>query len=1061
MRISGGKFLLWAVLLCAGMGLALPGAAQNFNPSLLGALKWRMIGPFRGGRVLAVTGIPGQPDVYYIGAVAGGIWKTTNGGITWQPIFDGQHIASIGALAIAPSNPKILYAGTGEADMRSDISFGDGMYRSDDGGNSWRSIGLKDTRQIARIIVDPTNADLVLVAVLGHGYGPNDQRGVFRSADGGRSWQKILYRDAYTGAADLAMDPDNPRVIYAALWNVHRPPWSVYAPITGPGGGIFRSTDGGLTWTELSGHGLPDGVFGRVGLAIASDTNGRRIYALIDAQKGGLYRSDDAGATWSLVGTDHRIIDRAWYFCGITVDPKNPDVVYIADVAIYRSNDGGRTFTAFKGAPGGDDYHQLWIDPQNSWRMILGSDQGAAISVDGGATWSSWYNQPTAQFYHVSADNDFPYHVYGAQQDSGTTATLSRSDSGSITFRNWYSVGAGESGYILPDPRDPDIVYGGDTFGGLHRFDRRTQQSQDIAPVLVEFNPDISQAPLRFTWTSPLAFAPWDARVLYFGSQYLLRTDDGGNHWKAISPDLTGVQPGASESHMGEPAAPDNASARGYGVVYSIAPSPIAAGQIWIGTDNGRIQLTRDEGETWANVTPAEVSDWSMIGSLEASHFDAAIAYASVDRHALDDLNPHIYRTHDFGNSWTEITAGIPAGQYVNVVREDPTRRGLLYAGTELGIYVSFDDGVHWQSLQLNLPATSVRDLAIHGADLIAATHGRSFWVLDNVSPLRQMNASVAEASANLLKPEPAVRLRTLDFETPLPREFPAAENPPSGAILDYVLRQPASGEITLDILDPAGTEVRHFSSEAVPQPPKNSNSFTDDWLDHASNLSQNAGLNRFIWDLHYSPAKGTPAGSSAKGPWALPGDYQVRLHADGETNSQTLHVEMDPRVKISAADLKKQFMLASRVWAMLGDSLSALREIELLETQLTALSQPDSGVSDGIRADAKALARDAAALRDGAADRAHTPHGISRLASREAALEDSIESADAAPTSQAESAAQEREQDAAPLLDKWHKLKDQQLTVLNHQLQAAGRKPIDLAGSVPADYNPLPSGDL
>ena len=548
MRISSRKWLLAAILLCAGMSSAFPGAAQDYDPSLLGALKWRLIGPFRGGRVLAVTGISGQPDVYYFGAVAGGIWKTTNGGITWRPIFDGQRIASIGALAVAPSNPQIIYAGTGEADMRSDISFGDGMYRSDDGGGTWRFLGLGDTRQIARIIVDPRNPNLVFVAALGHGYGPNEQRGVFRSGDGGRSWQKVLYHDANTGAVDLAMDSVNPRVIYAALWNAHRPPWSVYAPITGPGGGIFRSTDDGLTWTELTGHGLPDGVLGHMGLAIAPGTNGRRVYALIDAHKGGLYRSDDAGTTWSLVGTDPRIIDRAWYFCGITVDPKNPDVVYIADIAIYRSNDAGRTFTAIKGAPGGDDYHQLWIDPQNPNRMILGSDQGAAISVDGAATWSSWYNQPTAQFYHVSTDNDFPYHVYGAQQDSGTAAILSRSDSRSITFRDWYSVGAGESGYILPDPRDFNIVYGGDTFGGLHRFDRRTNQSQDIAPALVEFNPDISQSKLRFTWTSPLAFAPWDSRVLYFGSQYLLRTEDGGNHWKAISPDLTGAQPGAAES---------------------------------------------------------------------------------------------------------------------------------------------------------------------------------------------------------------------------------------------------------------------------------------------------------------------------------------------------------------------------------------------------------------------------------------------------------------------------------------------------------------------------------
>ncbi|HKE31244.1 MAG TPA: hypothetical protein VKD65_05935, partial [Candidatus Angelobacter sp.] len=609
----------------------------------LSGLRWRMIGPFRGGRSIAVSGIQGDANTYYFGGVGGGVWKSQNGGLTWQPIFDSQHIASIGAIAVAPSDANIIYVGTGEADFRSNLTYGNGVYKSTDAGKTWRNIGLSETRHISRIVVDPHNANLVLVAALGHAYGPNSDRGVFRSTDGGATWQKVLYKDENTGAIDIQIDPDDAQTVFASLWSARRPPWSTYPP-NSTGGTIYKSKDGGVTWAEIHSNNFPQGELGRIGLSVARGTHGQLVYALIDARQGGLFRSNDGGENWTLTSKDRRILGRLWYFGEVDVDPKNPDLVYVPNVSLYRSSDGGKNFEALKGAPGGDDYHTLWIDPSNGQRMIFGSDQGACVSVDGGQTWSSWYNQPTAQFYHVAVDNQFPYRVYGAQQDSGTISTTSRSDFGSITFRDWYSIGAGESGYIAPDPSDPNIIYGGDTFGGLHRFDRRTGQSQTISPLATgSFGVEISYAELRFTWTSPLVFSPQDPHVLYFGSQYLLRSANQGMSWEGISPDLTGAAPGTS--HEG-PTTVANAKARGYGVVYTIAPSPVAAGQIWIGTDTGLIQLTRDDGKTWTNVTPPGLSDWSKISLIDASHFDAGTAYAAIDRHRLDDPSPQIFSTH-------------------------------------------------------------------------------------------------------------------------------------------------------------------------------------------------------------------------------------------------------------------------------------------------------------------------------------------------------------------------------------------------------------------------------
>ena len=732
--------LLSAVLLLV-LVLASSGAFAA-DPSLFQDLRWRLIGPFRGGRVLAVAGIPEEPEHFYFGSVNGGVWESRDSGRTWNPIFDSQPVGSIGALAVAPSNPRVIYAGSGEADMRSDIAQGNGVYKSSDGGKSWSFSGLADSQQIGRILVHPGNPDLVYVAALGHPYGPNAERGVFRSQDGGRSWRKVLGQGNDTGAIDLAFEPGNPDVVYAALWQTRRTPWHIYPPSNGPGSGLWKSIDGGEHWLPLGvrGKGLPAKP-GRIGLAVAP-SQPRRVYAMVDAVgesagEGGLYRSDDGGATWTHTSGDERIWGRGWYFGGITVDPRNPDVVYACNTALYRSEDGGKTFVPVKGAPGGDDYHTLWIDPRHPERRILGVDQGAVVSTDGGATWSSWFNQPTAQFYHVITDGRFPYWVYGSQQDSGAAGVPSRTsgyDGINLTdFRE--TTAGGESDNLAPDPKDPDILFG----GRVDRLDLRTGQTRSVDPTLAY--PDL----YREAWTLPLIFSPRDPRVLYFGRQRLFRTADGGEHWTAISPDLSRENPGTPANLDPATAADNPGTGPRLGVIYAIAPSRLADHDLWVGTDDGLIWRSKDEGEHWTDVTPPALTPWSKVGILEASHFDAETAYAAVDRHRLEDTKPYVYRTHDGGRHWQLAANGIPVGSFVNAVREDPVRRGLLYAGTEEGVYVSFDDGDHWQPLQANLPVTSVRDLDVHGDDLVIATHGRGFWILDDLTPLRQLDDLDAE----------------------------------------------------------------------------------------------------------------------------------------------------------------------------------------------------------------------------------------------------------------------------------------------------------------------------
>jgi photosystem II stability/assembly factor-like uncharacterized protein len=1000
--------------------------AQQTDPSMYSGLRWRMIGPFRGGRSNAVSGIEGQPNVYYFGSVGGGVWKTTNAGETWEPIFDGQPIASIGSLAVAPSNADVIYVGTGEADFRSDLTYGNGMYKSTDGGKNWSNIGLRDSRHIARVLVDPRNPDAVLVAALGEAYGPNAERGVFRSTDGGSTWQKVLYKDENIGAIELAVDPDDPQTVYAAMVHDQRPPWSNYAPTT-TSGAIYKSADGGATWKQITGGGLPGGDWGRVGLAVARGTHGKRVYALIDTKDGGLFRSDDAGQTWTLAGTDPRIRGRLWYFCEVIVDPKDPNTVYLPNVSIYRSTDAGKTFEAIKGAPGGDDYHSLWIDPSHPQRMIFGSDQGVGVSVDGGKSWSSWYNQPTAQLYHVAVDNQFPYHVYGAQQDSGSVEITSRGNDGSITFRDWHPTGAGESGFIVPDPADSNITYGGGTYGELYRYDKRTGQAQIIAPQAVRsFSRDPSKAEFRFTWTSPLVFSPQDPHVLYFGSQYVLRSNDQGVSWQKISPDLTGTDSKASREG---PTTLGNAKEHGHGVIYTIAPSPLKQGQVWVGTDTGLIHLTRDGGKTWTDVTPRGLPAWSKISLIEASHFDAGTAYAAVDRHRLSDIGPHIYRTHDFGRNWAEVAGGIPGGAYVRAVREDPLGKGLLFAGTELGVYFSLDDGDHWQALQLNMPVVPVHDLVIKYNDLVVATHGRSFWVLDDISPLRQINGQVTSAAAFLFKPATAMRVRpSTNHDTPLPAEVPAGENPPPGAVLYYYLKSPAQAEVKLEVLDGHGQVIRAYSGNDKPWSPTTPPPFPSYWFRPADRLSTSAGMHRFVWDLRYAaPPAPSPGYSMATvigrsvplepaGPQALPGSYQVRLTVDGKSYLQTLSVTMDPRVKASAQDLERQFALEAKLAQGLQQANQAIGEVrearaaghinEEMERKLAGGSRRNAGEEDEASAGGEQYVT------------------LSQISGALAQLLGAIDSADAAPTTQATLAADAALTQLQSVLAQWHKLK-------------------------------------
>jgi photosystem II stability/assembly factor-like uncharacterized protein len=926
---------------------------KNEGDPLFRGMKYRLIGPFRGGRSLTAVGIPGDPTTYYFGATGGGVWKSTDGANTWSSIFDKDGAPSIGSMAVAASDPNVVYVGTGEACIRGNISQGDGVWKSIDAGKSWKNVGLKDTRAIGRVIVNPHDPDIVFVAALGHPYGPNPERGVFRSTDGGKTWDKVLYKDEDTGAIDIAFDPHNSHILFAALWQTRRTPWSLSSG--GPGSGLYRSTDGGATWKKLEEHGLPHGPYGRIGLAVAA--NSERVYAIIEAKEaGGFYRSDDGGDSWELVNGSHSLLQRPWYYMHVIADPQDPNTVYIADVEFFKSTDGGHTFNKIK-VPHGDN-HGLWIDPKNTKRMIANDDGGVTISVDGGKSWTREDNQPTAQFYHVITDNRTPYYVYGAQQDNTTVAIASRSDTGTIGREDWYEVGGGEAGYVAPSPTDPNIVYAGDYQGNITRFDRRTNQvkSINVSPELGDAR-GASALEHRFQWTAPIVTSPQDPNTIYYGGERIFKTSDGGDHWEAISGDLTRNDK-SKQQPSGGPITIDDTGTEYYDTVFSIAPSPVTKGVIWAGTDDGLVQLTRDEGKNWSNVTPKDLPAWSRISLIEASPHEAGAAYVAVDRHQNDDVAPYIYKTADYGSTWTRITTGIPDRSFVRAVREDPKRRGLLYAGTERGVYVSFDDGAHWRSLQMNLPIVPVHDLVVKNDDLVLATHGRSFWILDDISPLRQIADanpdSIAAEDVHLYKPATAYRIHAGDAPE---HSYFAGKNPPIGAIIYYYFKkspkqdetaeanknEAAKEEVKIEILDAKGTVVRHYSS--VKNEPLDEPLDPDDKKPEKQ-IKPEDGLNRFVWNLHYDDADHVPGyflweyNDGAKGPLALPGSYQVRLTANGKTLTAPFEVKIDPRVATSQADMEKQFKLEMDLRDQLNQVYEAVNEIQDVRDQLEGLKK-------------------------------------------------------------------------------------------------------------------------
>jgi photosystem II stability/assembly factor-like uncharacterized protein len=981
-------------------------------------LRWRPIGPLRGGRTKSAAGVPGQPNVFYIGVCNGGVWKSDDYGRTWNPIFDNEPTGSIGSLAVAPSDPNIIYVGSGEGLQRPDLSVGDGVYKSTDAGKTWTHLGLRDGQQIPQIAVDPHNPNRLFVAVLGHPYGPNPERGLYRSTDGGQSFTKVLGKDENTGASDVAIDPSHPDTVYAALWEARQGPWE-NASWSGSGGGIFKSTDGGSTWHQLT-EGLPDN-FVQANLAIAP-SNPRRLYASIaHGNTSGIFRSDDGGEHWTTTTTDPRPAARigGGDVTVPAIDSKNPDIVYYTSTVIWKSTDGGKTWTGLRGAPGGDDYQRLWVNPNHPEIMLAVSDQGAIVTVNGGDTWSSWYNQPTAQMYHANADNDFPYRVCSGQQESGSACVATRGDDGQITDREWHPVGVEEYGYAVPDPLNPNLVYG----GKITRYDRRTGQVTNVSPK------PLRGADMRTVRTAPVVFSQADPHVLFWAANTVWKTSTGGNSWTQISPDLTRktwTQPASIGKYKDERSAAPSQR----GVVYALAPSPLDIARLWAGTDDGLIQTTADGGAHWKDVTPPQLGPWMKVSILDAGHFDPLTAYAAINTLRLDDMHPHIFRTHDGGKTWTEIVNGISDNAPVNAVREDPKKKGLLFASTETQVFVSFDDGDNWQSLRLNMPASSVRDIAIHGDDLIAATHGRGFWVLDDITPLRQVNSDVQSAAAYLFKPETAIRVRwNMNTDTPLPPDEPRMPNPPDGAVIDYYLGSAPSAPVTLEVLDSAGAVVRKYSSsDREPGIDPNLNVPTY-WVRPLHSLPATPGMHRYLWDMRYTPL---PGGGGRGGLpiaavphetvavpnsiWAAPGVYKVRLTVDGKAYTQTLTVKMDPRVKTPALGLQQQFTLSKALYDQIVAAQTALGHIRGIlaqegaadyRQQLTALEGAGFGGGRGGRGGAPA-----------------GPDTINSVSGSLDTLMQALQGSDTTPTAQVTAAIADRRAAMTKLLARWTALR-------------------------------------
>ena len=1053
-------------MLVVGLGLVVSAtsfsSAQAYPETTYQQLHWRMIGPFRGGRTRAAAGVPTQPNVFYIGAVNGGVWKSDDYGRTWNPIFDAQPTQSIGAIAVAPSDPNIVYVASGEGLHRPDLSVGNGIYRSADGGNTWKHLGLEAGQQIPALVVDPRDPNRLFAAVLGNPYGPSAERGIFRSLDGGVSWQKVLYKDDNTGGSDIALDPSHPEVLYAALWEAREGPWEDNNLLQGTGGGLFKSTDGGDTWKQLT-NGLPTNLV-QVNVALAP-SRPSRIYASVGTSEKGdyesgaglaVYRSDDGGESWARITEDPRPAMRigGGDLSVLRVDPANPDVVYSASIVTVRSADGGKSWTSLRGAPGGDDYQNLWINPNHPNIILLVSDQGGIVTVNGGETWSSWYNQPSAQLYHVAVSASFPYKVCSGQQESGSVCISSRGNDGSITNRDWHPVGVIEYGYAAPDPLDPDLIYGGGR-SEVSKYHWSTGQIQNVTPIPVR------SGKYRADRTQPVRFSPIDPHILYYATNVLFKTTDGGDSWQTISPDLTRPNPGAPPSVTSLLSKnPDAAKQRG--VIYSLAPSFQDVNTLWAGTDDGLLWITRDGGKNWTDITPPQLTPWSKVTQIEASHFDDHTAYASVSRFRIGDLRPYVYRTHDGGKSWQPIVRGLPDGP-ADTVREDPVRKGLLFAGTENAVWVSFNDGDDWQSLELNLPHTSMRDLWIKDDDLIVATHGRSFWILDDITCLRQITGSTLNSAAVLFEPGVAYRVRRSTYpDTPIPPDEPLAENPPDGAVIDYFLSQAASEPLTIEILDSQGKLVRRYSSADQPQPTPaelEKQLVPPYWVQMPKTLSTAPGAHRWVWDLHYPaptaahheyPISAVPRRTPRLplGPLALPGNYSVRLTVNRRTYVSPLVVKLDPRVNPPPSGLRQMFDLERQLAALLTSSSEAVLEAHSIRDQLNKLSGQATGTTrDSIEAFRKKLL----ALTEPATAESSAPT-LTQVNSAVSTLYGGVGAADATPTAAQVEASKKMEQDTTRVIKQWKELKTSELPGLNLALHRAGLPELHLDSSPSAE---------
>jgi photosystem II stability/assembly factor-like uncharacterized protein len=1053
---------LIGIALATGAGVALPArsaqpASPPAPPGIYHDLEWRMIGPLRGGRTRAVAGVPSQPNVFYVGAVNGGVWKTDDAGRTWRPIFDDQPTQSIGAIAVAPADPNLIYVASGEGLHRPDLSVGNGIYRSNDGGRSWSHLGLSDGQQIAQLALDPRDPNRLFAAVLGHPYGPNPERGIYRSLDAGVTWQRVLYRDEDTGGSAVAIDPARSEIVYAALWQSRLGPWEDKNEFEGTGGGLFKSTDGGSTWKRLS-AGLPADL-SQINIAIAP-SNPQRLYAAVGTNESGdyssaaglgVFRSDDAGESWVRITSDPRPALRigGGDLPVLVVDPTNDNVLYSTGIVTTKSSDGGKTWLSWRGAPGGDDYQNLWINPNDSRIIALVSDQGALITVNGGATWSTWLNQPTAQLFHVSVAPTFPYRVCAAQQESGSVCIASRGNDGEITDRDWHPVGAIEYGYVAPDPLDPDVIYGAGR-NEVSKFHWSTGQVQNVTPLPVR-GPGV-----RVDRTEPLMFAPLDPHTLYYGADRLYRTNDGGATWQAISPDLA-REAGAVPASVGALRAKGAEQQRG--VIYALAPSPLDHARLWAGTDDGFVWMSADGGGHWSNVTPPALTPWSKVTQIEASHFDADVAYVCVSRMRIDDLQPYIYRTEDGGRSWRAIAAGLPADAPVNAVREDPQRKGLLFAATENAVWLSFDAGEHWESLQLNLPHTSMRDLWIHDDDLIVATHGRSLWILDDITRLRQLTSAPLHAVV-LFRPAPAYRLqRSTWTDTPLPPDEPLASNPPAGAIIEYFLPRDVRGAVTLEVLDAHAELVRRFRSDDPEEPSAAELArelIPQYWLKPPRVLPASGGLHRWVWDLRYaaplSITRGYPIAAvphatpqGPEGPLALPGSYVVRLTVAGRRFEAPLRISADPRVHLADGALGEQLRLARQLAGLLSESSRTLLAARSEQAQLQALV-PSGPAAEAVHAYAARLAALLESQENGdtpaGPEAAKAPVRLKDLQEHIAGLYTEVTRGDGSPTAAQLSAAGTADREFSALQASWQQLQAD-LAGLNKRLRAAGLAPI------------------